>query len=175
MVLNKPNILSVVRQEGFDPRQKGNSFWLACPFHQEKQPSFKISTEKNSFHCFGCGEHGDAISFVQKLHGLTFRQALSYLGMADDRPYCRDPRDVKKRELVSEFKGSCATYSDRLAWELRGLRRLVHGIKSEEDMALRAWAYDVIPVLEYQLDVLCYGSDEARYQLYKEALNGTTV
>lgn len=48
--------------------------FICCPFHNEKTPSMKIY--EKDYHCFGCGEHGDIISFVQKLFGLSFPDTL---------------------------------------------------------------------------------------------------
>ena len=45
--------------------KKGQNYWGCCPFHNEKTPSFSVSEEKGFYHCFGCGEHGDIISFVK--------------------------------------------------------------------------------------------------------------
>lgn len=49
-----------------------------CPFHKEKTPSFVIYPN-NSYYCFGCGESGDAITFVQKIKDLNFPEAINYL------------------------------------------------------------------------------------------------
>ena len=51
--------------EYVDLKQRGNNFFGLCPFHNEKTPSFSVSPEKEIFHCFGCGAHGDAISFIR--------------------------------------------------------------------------------------------------------------
>lgn len=50
-----------------------------CPFHDEKTPSFHVRPQLGRWHCFGCNEGGDAISFVQKLDGLSFTEAVEYL------------------------------------------------------------------------------------------------
>lgn len=50
-----------------------------CPFHDEKSPSFHVRPQVGRWHCFGCGEGGDVISFVQKMDGLGFTEAVEYL------------------------------------------------------------------------------------------------
>jgi len=50
-----------------------------CPFHSEKTPSFNISTDKNLFHCFGCLESGDVLTFLMKTENLDFKDAVRRL------------------------------------------------------------------------------------------------
>lgn len=50
-----------------------------CPFHHEKTPSFSVNPARNIFKCFGCGEAGDGIKFIQKLFNKTFYEAIEYL------------------------------------------------------------------------------------------------
>ena len=50
-----------------------------CPFHDEKTPSFRVTPSKGFYYCFGCGEGGDVISFVQKINNMGFTEAVEYL------------------------------------------------------------------------------------------------
>ena len=60
--------------------EKSGINWKArCPFHNEKTPSFFISSERQSYYCFGCGEKGDIFTFVEKFEGLDFKGALESL------------------------------------------------------------------------------------------------
>lgn len=60
-------------------KKSGGNFKGLCPFHQEKTPSFMVSDDKQIFHCFGCAAGGDIFSFLMKLDGLTFPEALEEL------------------------------------------------------------------------------------------------
>lgn len=60
-------------------RRQGKRITITCPFHNEKTPSCSIDSEKNLFHCFGCGKGGDVITFVQELNNCDFKQAVNIL------------------------------------------------------------------------------------------------
>ena len=60
-------------------KKKGQNYWGCCPFHNEKTPSFSVNEEKGFYHCFGCGEHGDIISFTMKAENLNFIEAIKEL------------------------------------------------------------------------------------------------
>lgn len=59
--------------------KSGSHYKAICPFHNEKSPSFSVSTGDKHYHCFGCGAHGDAISFLMEFSKLSFKEALLYL------------------------------------------------------------------------------------------------
>lgn len=86
--------------------QKGGRWWGCCPFHHEKTPSFSVS-ENGFYHCFGCGESGDVIKFVQQMEGTDFVGACELLaksagmemprfsrGSDDDAKKAKERKDV---------------------------------------------------------------------------------
>ena len=73
------DLANLVSSYGIQVKHAGGSAKACCPFHHEKTPSFNINSAKGFYHCFGCGESGDAIKFVQKQEGLTFVEAVKKL------------------------------------------------------------------------------------------------
>jgi DNA primase len=63
-----------------DLRRVGSRLSGLCPFHDERTPSFSVDAERKLYHCFGCGEGGDAIRFVQETEALDFPEAVEVLG-----------------------------------------------------------------------------------------------
>jgi DNA primase len=73
--------------------RRGREFVGLCPFHHEKSPSFTVVEEKNFYHCFGCGAHGDVIGFTMRTEGIPFPEAVEKLaGEAGLALPERDPR-----------------------------------------------------------------------------------
>lgn len=87
--------------------KKAGSRWKGlCPFHNEKTPSFVVSPDRQSFYCFGCHEHGDAIGFIAKIENLDWREAAIQLG----KQYGLEPParssgadDEKQRKFFEEL------------------------------------------------------------------------
>lgn len=78
-ILDKADIVQVVGTV-VTLKKAGSIFKGLCPFHDEKTPSFTVSPVRRTYHCFGCGVHGDAIRFVMEQEALTFPEALRQLG-----------------------------------------------------------------------------------------------
>ncbi len=110
-IKNKVDIVQIIG-ERVNLKKAGRNYKGLCPFHSEKTPSFMVSPERGSFKCFGCGEGGDVLSFLEKYEGMTFLEALEYLanrvGVKLER-YKPNPRDIKQKryleimDLASEF------------------------------------------------------------------------
>lgn len=80
-LLNRVDIVDVV--ERYVPLKKaGANLTACCPFHSEKSPSFTVSPSKQFYHCFGCGAHGSAISFLMEHQGVSFPDAVEELARA---------------------------------------------------------------------------------------------
>jgi hypothetical protein len=60
-------------------RARGTQLFGVCPFHEERTPSFIIFTNDNHFHCFGCGAHGDVITYLMETKHVTFMEAVKAL------------------------------------------------------------------------------------------------
>jgi DNA primase len=73
------NIVDIVSKH-VQLKKSGKNHFGLCPFHSEKSPSFSVNEDLGIYKCFGCGESGDVISFVEKVESMDFKEALEYLG-----------------------------------------------------------------------------------------------
>lgn len=90
-------------QYGLKLERDGYEFVACCPFHAEDTPSFTIFTGKDHvqrFHCFGCGEHGDIVDFVEKIKGVGKAEAIKILG-GGRAPDNVQPRKVEARDIYA--------------------------------------------------------------------------
>jgi len=84
-------------------KKAGRDFKACCPFHDEKSPSFTVSQNKQFYHCFGCGAHGTAISFLMDYNGLDFIEAVEELASRAGVEVPREEGDFKKTRDNSEL------------------------------------------------------------------------
>ncbi|MBV9583585.1 MAG: DNA primase, partial [Alphaproteobacteria bacterium] len=99
--------------------RKGRELAGLCPFHHEKTPSFYVVEDKNFFHCFGCGAHGDAIGFVMRAENLDFIAAVEKLASEAGLPVPKaSPEDreraQRQKTLLEALEAACAFYEARL-------------------------------------------------------------
>ncbi|MBI4549711.1 MAG: DNA primase [Candidatus Omnitrophica bacterium] len=84
-------------------RRAGKTFKAACPFHQEKTPSFIVNPERQIFHCFGCGAGGDVFSFLMKYENITFPEALKQLAERARVPLPEPNREERQESLAGKL------------------------------------------------------------------------
>ncbi len=77
-LLNRIDVVDVI-DKSVPLKKAGSNYVACCPFHQEKSPSFTVSPSKQFYHCFGCGAHGSALSFLMEYQGMSFLDAVEDL------------------------------------------------------------------------------------------------
>ena len=103
-----------------DLRRVGTRWTGLCPFHDERTPSFSVNAEHKLYHCFGCGESGDALAFVQATEQLTFKEALEHLADRYGVELKREQEDPeaeqrrKRRERLLALVERAAAYYERV-------------------------------------------------------------
>ncbi len=83
-------------------KRAGSSFKAPCPFHDEKSPSFVVNPARQSYHCFGCGVHGDSIKFVMEYEKLNYPEAIEKLAASNNFSlhYTDDTKQKKRSNLL---------------------------------------------------------------------------
>lgn len=120
-LLARVDVVEVVG-ERVQLKKSGRNHSGLCPFHQEKSPSFTVSQDKQFYHCFGCGAHGNALRFLMEYDNLRFPEAVEQLaarlGMEVPREGSDDPRaqarDRKRKEGVNLLEVSARYFRERL-------------------------------------------------------------
>lgn len=88
--------------------KKGQNYWGCCPFHNEKTPSFSVSEDKGFYHCFGCGAHGDIISFVMNTEHLEYPNAIRELAdLAGMKMPAYKPKSAARQNLENSYFDIC--------------------------------------------------------------------
>ena len=104
-------------------RKAGGTYKGLCPFHQERTPSFTVTPARGTFKCFGCGEGGDAISFVEKLENVDFVGAIEHLakrfGVEIEYEEISPEADRARRqkERLGQLLERATAFYERLLWE----------------------------------------------------------
>ena len=145
-VREKARIDDVVSSYVTLKRAGGGTLKGLCPFHDEKTPSFNVNPARQFFHCFGCQEGGDVISFLMKVDGLTFVESVERLAEkygvqlrreeGDDEP--QRPRGPARARLIEAHKVAQELYAELLGSpEALVARQFLHDRGFDQEAALR--------------------------------------
>ncbi|SES65489.1 DNA primase [Thalassotalea agarivorans] len=85
-------------------KKAGKNYQACCPFHTEKTPSFSVSQDKQFYHCFGCGEHGNAISFIMEFDRLEFPDAVEELASFYGMEVPREERNQTPAQIAQHHQ-----------------------------------------------------------------------
>jgi DNA primase len=149
IIRNRITIYEVV-QPYVRLKKAGNNYSGLCPFHDEKTPSFTVSTQKNFYHCFGCGEHGDIFSFLEKKQNLSFFEAVTILAQ---KAGVNLPQKNTSPESQSQLKGLFEAHAQAKLWFQKNLlgpygseaKRYLHD-RGIDDAAIHMFGLGLAPL-----------------------------
>jgi len=107
-LIARNDIVDVVSDYVQLTKRSGNNQFGLCPFHSEKTPSFSVSSDKQIYHCFGCGKGGSVINFIMEMENLSFPDAVRFLAkragleVPEDDPRERDGRRTRLLKLNAD-------------------------------------------------------------------------
>ncbi len=117
-------------------KRSGSNLFGLCPFHSEKTPSFSVSTEKQIYHCFGCGKGGGVVNFIMDIENLSYPDAVRFLakraGLAvpEDRPDENENRRERmlllNRDAARFFYGQLSSPEGKIAVDYVNRRSISH-------------------------------------------------
>src|SRR5450830_2100235 len=110
-LLSRVDIVNVV-DRSVPLKKAGANYMACCPFHNEKSPSFTVSPTKQFYHCFGCGAHGTAISFLMEHQGLSFVEAIHELAKQVGMIVPQETRDTSQADKA--FKKAMPDMQDAM-------------------------------------------------------------
>ena len=164
----------------------GRNGMACCPFHADKHPSMKV--DKEHYHCFGCGAHGDVISFVAQMEGLSnydaafkivddYRLPIETTGQVSAKEREEFFKAQEQKIHIISIKKRFDKWVDEKIHELKECEAL---IEEAREFILRtgpgtafisngfAYMLHKEPVIGYWLDILCMGDDADKRSLFLE-------
>ncbi len=162
LIRERTDIVALVHESVPSLKKRGRAWTGLCPFHKEKSPSFNVNQERGFYKCFGCGEAGDAFTFVMKELSYTFTEAAHYLAeraqiVIEEESRERSEIDRAKKtrdDLYSANSVAASWFEEQLrrhplrqyALEELARRGIVPGASSEVDEALKSFRIGYAPL-----------------------------
>ncbi|HLK38089.1 MAG TPA: DNA primase [Polyangiaceae bacterium] len=140
VVRDRTDIVAVVSESVPSLKKRGRRFVGLCPFHKEKTPSFHVNPDTGLYHCFGCKESGDAFTFLERVDGYTFNEAVRALaeraGIAIEEERRSAPSDADR--LKKERESLYAVMQMAATWYEEQLEQHPRRSYAEDELARRA-------------------------------------
>ena len=167
--------LDAARRYGFEPNRSG---FLCCPLHGERRPSMKVYDGDRGFYCYGCGQGGDAVTFISKLFALDSLGAVRrlnedfHLGLSLDRPpTAEESVQAQRRQRVTEARRMFFEWRESLLNRLCRAYRTGHlalrDKRPDEWTAQELLAVRWMPLIEYWADTLDYGDFDKQMTVFR--------
>ncbi len=169
------DIVAIIEAVGIELRPAGGERLKGlCPLHSEKTPSFIVYQDQH-YHCFGCGQGGDVIDFIQETRGLSFPEALKALGADDWRPSAADLRATQARQRRQKAQ---KRRERDLAYTLGRAIRIAEKTLADTDNP--DWKVNVLilqhlETLKYQHQIFIDGDADDRVALVKDLVTITPL
>jgi len=148
-------------------RKAGQNYKGLCPFHKEKTPSFMVSPQKQIWHCFGCGNGGDAFGFIMKMESMEFPEALRFLAQKAGVTLQKSTYEVQKqssqKNILFELNDLAASFYHKTLMESK-----------EAEVAreyLKKRGVDQSTILEFRLGYSSAGFDHLLEFLQKKGFD----
>lgn len=111
-------------------KKAGKNYQACCPFHNEKSPSFSVSPDKQFYHCFGCGAHGNSVSFLMEYEQLEFVEAIEELARLNSMDVPREQTGGKTKHYPTVSKEQKQSDYDTME---NAARFFQHKLKHDEN------------------------------------------
>ncbi len=121
------DLVALIQSRGITLKKNGKGYVGACPFHEDKNPSLSVNPETNLWQCFGCGQGGDAIRFIELHDKVSFSEAVKRLSKScrNDRSDRNDHDDCKDHKKTARPPAPAAIKAIRQPHDLKVLTRVI--------------------------------------------------
>ena len=123
-VRSNSNLIRLFEAKGIQLKKQSADYVCKCPFHADKKPSLHVNPAKGLWNCFGCGEGGDAIQFVRRAYGYSFREAIEFLANEENIPIEQEEQlteaqrqEQQKREVLLNAMDVIADFYVSTLWD----------------------------------------------------------